>query len=412
MTTEAEARQIRGAKIAKAQAFERRGNGLWLVNSQSHGGKWLVDYSGGQPTCTCPDYEGRSAFCKHIFAIEIHEQRLTMPNADDGQPSKKKTYRQDWPNYNAAQVNEGEHFGQLLHGLCQGIVMAEQTGPGRPRAPLSDVVFSLVMKVYTGMSGRRASSTLRGYAERGLTDTTISYNSLSDYMSDETLTPLLRKLVQESAAPLAAVESQIAIDSTGFGTQNYDRWYDEKWGKNKSKRRFVKAHAAIGTKTHVCTDLIVDSGGDAPQLVPLLEGTMVRFTVEEVSADKAYLSKANVAAIDAAGAVPYIPFKEGTSGKKGPRAWKKMYHYFLFKQDDFMAHYHRRSNVETAFAMVKQKFGSSVRAKSDAGMANEVYCKMLCHNIAVLVSAIYELNLKPEFWDGGATVALDNREVA
>jgi len=394
-----EARKIRGAKIAKAQDFTERGDGLWLVNSQSHGGKWLVDYTGERPTCSCPDYESRSAFCKHIFAIEIHEQRLTMPD-HDGQPEKRKTYRQDWSAYNAAQVNEGEHFTQLLHGLCQGIVMPAQTGRGRPRTPKADVVFSLVMKVYTGMSGRRAASTLRSYAEQGLTSKVVSYNSLSDYMKDPSLTPLLRELVRESASPLASVERDIAIDSTGFGTSSYDRWYDQKWGRNKKKRRFVKAHAACGVNTHVCTDLIISPAGDATQLVPLLDGTRVRFTVEEVSADKAYSSKANLAAIDAAGAVPYIPFKEGTKGKKGPAAWKKIYYYFRFKEDAFMEHYHKRSNVETLFSMVKGKFGGSVLSKSGVGQTNEVYCKFLCHNIVVLVSAIYELGLEPEFWQG------------
>ncbi len=155
--------------------------------------------------------------------------------------------------------------------------MPEQTGRGRPRTPLGDVVFSAVVKAYEGKSGRRVTSALRVHFERGLTTKVVSYNTLSDYLSKPELTPLLRVLLQESAAPLKGVEHCFAIDSTGFGTRSYDRWYDEKWGRQKSRRRFVKVHAACGVKTHVCTDLIVSQAGDATQLEPLLDGTTQRF---------------------------------------------------------------------------------------------------------------------------------------
>ena len=50
-----------------------------------------------------------------------------------------------------------------------------------------------------------------------------------------------------------------------------------------------------------------------------------------------------------------------------------------------MAHYHRRSNIETAYSMIKGKFCSSLRSKSDTGQINEALCKVLAHNICVLV---------------------------
>lgn len=391
-----EARQVRGAQIVEKGGLTQRGDHLWIVPSQSHGGKWLVDYSSGTATCTCPDYEENSAFCKHIFAVEIHLGRLSM---SDPKAPQKKRYTQDWAAYNLAQVNEEAHFYHLLHALCEGIVMKPQTGRGRPKTPLGDAVMACVLKVYAGTSGRRASGDIRRGHEGGYLSKHVAYNTVTDYLGDPEMTPLLRTLIQESAAPLAEVERAIAIDSSGFGTRNYDRWFDEKWGKTKSRQKFVKLHIATGTKTNVITDAIVHPGGDAPQFVPLLDGTTKRFKIEEVSADKAYLSKAIVNAVGAIGAVPYIPFKEGTGGgKKGPALWKKMYGYFMFNREDFDQHYHRRSNVETTFSMVKAKFGASVRAKSEVAQANELLCKVLAHNIVVLISAIYELELQPTFW--------------
>ena len=68
-----------------------------------------------------------------------------------------------------------------------------------------------------------------------------------------------------------------------------------------------------------------------------------------------------------------------------------MYHYFAFNRREFLAHYHKRSNVETTFSIIKGKFGASLRSKSDTGQVNEVLCKVLCHNVCVLVQAMHEL---------------------
>ncbi len=69
----------------------------------------------------------------------------------------------------------------------------------------------------------------------------------------------------------------------------------------------------------------------------------------------------------------------------------------MFNRDEFLQHYHRHSNVESVFSMVKAKFGDSVRSKSDTGQVNEALCKVLCHNICVLIQAMHALGLEPNF---------------
>lgn len=57
--------------------------------------------------------------------------------------------------------------------------------------------------------------------------------------------------------------------------------------------------------------------------------TTQNFNVKEVSGDKAYSSRANLELISELGAVPYIPFKKGITGRaKNAATWKKMYHLF------------------------------------------------------------------------------------
>lgn len=97
------------------------------------------------------------------------------------------------------------------------------------------------------------------------------------------------------------------------------------------------------------------------------------------------------------GATPFIPFKSNTVVPKDDSTWAKMYHYFMFNREGFMDHYHRRSNVESTFSMIKRKFGASVKGKSDTSQVNEVLAKVLCHNICVLILAMHELGLEPSF---------------
>jgi hypothetical protein len=48
-------------------------------------------------------------------------------------------------------------------------------------------------------------------------------------------------------------------------------------------------------------------------------------------------------------------------------------------------------------ARLKTKFGDGLKSKSDVAGRNEVLCKVLCHNICCIISAVYELGIQPEF---------------
>lgn len=67
------------------------------------------------------------------------------------------------------------------------------------------------------------------------------------------------------------------------------------------------------------------------------------------------------------------------------------------RRSEFLEHYHRRSNVKTTFSMVEGKFGDAIRGKTDTAQINEVFPKILCHNICVLNHSIHELGSEP-FW--------------
>jgi transposase len=224
------------------------------------------------------------------------------------------------------------------------------------------------------------------------------YNTVFDYLNKPSMTPLLTTLIEESAAPLKAVETQFAVDSTCFTLVPYKRFYDIKYGKEMKEHTNVKCHGAVGTLTNVLTSVRVthSDDNDCPELPALINATAKRFNVKEVSADKAYLSHKNLAAVEAVGGVPYIPFKINSQGA-GSAAWRRMWGLFTYKQDEFLEHYHRRSNVESTFGAMKMKFGGSVRSKNYTAQVNEVLCKCLCFNLSMLVHACFELGITPEF---------------
>ena len=46
-----------------------------------------------------------------------------------------------------------------------------------------------------------------------------------------------------------------------------------------------------------------------------------------------------------------------------------------------MRSYHKRSNAETTFHMIKSKFGEKLSSKTHTAQVNEALCKVLYHNI-------------------------------
>ncbi len=97
--------------------------------------------------------------------------------------------------------------------------------------------------------------------------------------------------------------------------------------------------------------------------------------------------------------MPYIPFKSNAVAKaRSNRLWKKMFHYFQFNREEFLEHYHKRSNVETTFHMIKTKFGDKLKSKKFTSQKNELLCKVIAHNIVVLIHEMYELGIEPDFY--------------
>ena len=105
------------------------------------------------------------------------------------------------------------------------------------------------------------------------------------------------------------------------------------------------------------------------------------------------------------GGTAYIPFKSNSTPTQGHHKydalWERTYHFFHLHRSEFLGHYHKRSNVETTFHMVKKKLGQTVLSKNPEAQVNEVLLKLLCHNICVLIQVAYDLGVEPVLFMGG-----------
>ena len=403
-----EVRKVTGLhdRVGRGIAIARTpGNIEWVtksicsVKSQDGKGVYLVSFEGAKPKCICPDFTAHNLPCKHIFAIQFKQKGLTPIEAaaiDGKRP--RPSYRQNWPAYNAAQRAEPELFGPVLQDLVADLEDPSPVkGTGRPRLPFCDVVYCAVERYVTKKPLRKARGTYDRSRRDGRISCTPSDNMPSLLLRRPEVTPILLELIAKSAVALSSVDTVFAVDSSGFRTTSFGDYCQETHGA-RVHNVWKKLHIIVGTQTGIIPAVVVTDGhaADIVQFPALIEAVAAAgFTIAEVSADKAYLSGENFSVVAKAGAVPYIMFKENSRGRAKHRNdhspwWKKMWHLLQSDPTEFLTHYHQRSNAESTFAAIKKKLGETLSSRDRTAQVNELLCKVLIHNIQILIQASFE----------------------
>ncbi len=393
-----EKRQERGYEIAQKKEVKAVKEG-WLVRSQSGRGFYRVSDTF---VCDCPDSEIHQTTCKHAYAVRYYLNIERHMGEGIKNERIRLTYQQAWNVYNKAQTSEGRLFDELLADLVREVSDPRpiQTH-GRPQTNLNTALFVTIKKIYSQMSSRRSMSLFGTAKEKGYLEDVPHFNTMSVLLNREDITPILHNLIAITSAPLRAVESGFAVDSSGFATRSFGAYCEGKYGLKRS-HKWLKAHICIGVKTNIVTAIEItdENGADSQQFIPLMKQTKQNgFDIKEAYGDKAYLSRDNFAFVDNLGGVPYVPFKENSTSKPQGKShiWRKMFHYFAYNKDEFLQHYHKRSNVETTFSAVKKKLGETLKSKNHTSQVNELLCKFITYNILVLIEEMHELGITPNF---------------
>lgn len=399
-------REERGRQLASSARIKRVGR-RWAVPSQTTAARYLVDIANENAACTCPDYELRKGTCKHQHAV-LFWIAWGRDVAADGTVTetitvKRETYPQeDWGLYRESQRHEKEYVKRLAHDLCVRISQPARTpGRGRNRRLLSDLAYASIMKGYTNLSGSRLISDLNECFDDGYMAKVGHENCIHNFLALDETTPLLISLVEDAFIPLGMIENgQYAMDSTGMSPCIFDRYYSIRHEGVVARRPYLRLHVMAGTTTHGIASLKVTTASeqDCPQLAELLANGRKNNDIRELSADKAYASIEHHAMLEALGIAAYIPFRDDAVIHAKPDAWSRKLCEFLLHREQWLPHYHRRSNVETVFSMIKGKFGGSLRARRLRSQINEVICKCLAHNLCCYTKAIFMAGLSSTFW--------------
>ncbi len=307
-----------------------------------------------------------------------------------------------WHNYNESQTKEKALFVNILNDLCSLLEEPEHYKVGRKPTRTRDVIFSLVLKQYLNISSRRVQSDLKLFKEAGFLESEIPFNTLLDHLERRDLKHIFKELIEISALPLKEIELDFAIDSTGFSTSRYKTFFNMKHGGEGKWRQYRKCHAVCGVQTNVITSVEITEGyvNDQKQFIPLANDTARNFKIRDFCADKGYLSSKNFALIKELGGQAYIPFKKNSSGKCSDNQrsyFKSAFKFFKAHKEEYLTHYHKRSNIESAFSMIKRRFGNNVKCKKETSQDNEIYAKVLAHNICVLVQEIFLNKINIDF---------------
>ena len=167
------------------------------------------------------------------------------------------------------------------------------------------------------------------------------------------------------------------------------------------RREFIKVHAICSVETNIFTAAAVsgwtgEDSHDTNYFVPLLDRPAKYYSVEHILADKAYLSRVNAESAVMVGAVPVIPTKINTViTDPEDTAWGRL--VARNKDQSACSPYFMRNNVETVYSTTERLFQKHIRTAHPVAQVNEALCKLLCHNIMVLIHERYKNGIEPDY---------------
>ncbi len=318
---------------------------------------------------------------------------------------RNKICNQRWPEYDLAKTNEVIFVKRCLQELLT-IYLSETNIPklGRKGYSIKDKIFCMCIKVYYQCDLRKSTSVLKELKALNFIEKVPCYKSIDNFFNDKELNKILDDLILISSLPIASIEETGAIDATGLSMSRFDRWVEHKHGtgiKDK-KKHFRKLHAIVGSKSNIfiSAELTDQYVSDVAMFEPVIGDKMKYFKMNNFVADKAYSSRKVLSFLNSIGLNPYIPFRRGSTGvEKGNPIWSKMFDKFFNNHQEYMKIYHSRSNIESSFHMLKQRFGDNLMTKRFIANTNEIKAKILCHNICCLLTESIESSISIDFFD-------------
>ena len=202
-----------------------------------------------------------------------------------------------------------------------------------------------------------------------------------DRLDDPATTPLLRRLVEDSARPLATVETHFAADGIVFGQDGATL---RPWG--------VQCHLACGVDTGIVAAVEVGSPGarSGRFLSGLLRTVRSNFPgARELSAGQAYLSRENFETAARLGMALYVPFRTGSafsgSGQRSP-AWDAALRLYRHRHGEFVRHHRLYAVIENVLDGLQARTSGYAHAGTGTAQLNATLIEALDRNVRVVAA--------------------------
>lgn len=261
---------------------------------------------------------------------------------------------------------------------------------GRPKANFKDIIKSMCVMSYHGMSYRRAKSDLEWMHEQELTKTFIPRSTLNKYSNDENTTLIIEKLIQISALFFADNEDTAILDSTWFAKRMYGGGYKQVHDKRaNSLIKVRKLHIACLKNSKIIAYAKASKGTehDCPHFEDAVRTVCKNgFQIKTLLADSGYLSKENYAlcrelGIDNA----FIDFKSNNEIRRAKsNLWREKLRMYKEQKPIWNQTYRFRVIVEGIFSAIKRKNLNYLRSKKEVAQDVEILLKCLVYNLTII----------------------------
>ena len=330
-----------------------------------------------------------------------------------------------WRNEKEYLQNEDEDLPYFISGLLNAFKADNVTIQNTPRVSAYDILFCNILRSAKQVSSYKFMPIMRDMYEKGFISTPFSANVLTRSLTSPDIRPVLEELLSLTAAPFAGIDTEYAVDSSGFTGYSYSQWcktkypnktftrrhsaytkavkQEKKEAEEAARKAWLKVSIISGVRSHAVFGLDIapsygEGTGDPSRFENVVNQALKYFTVDTVvTADKAYSTKKIYNYAEEKGFRFICDFKKNATGRTDSNAMNKAYHFWKNSPELFHELYTKRNNVESVFSTIKNKVGERIYAHTDDARYNELYCKMIAYNLMVLIRLYYLCGIEIQF---------------